>query len=156
MKKITPFLWFNNNAEEAVNFYLSIFKNSKIKSLSRYSEGTFMPVGTVMTVDFELDGQEFVALNGGPMYSFTEAISFVVDCESQEEVDHYWYKLSEGGQQQPCGWLKDKYGVSWQIVPRVLLEMLKDPDQQRAQRVTTAMLKMGKIDIAILKQAYDA
>jgi len=153
MKKITPFLWYNNNAEEAVNFYLSVFKDGSIKRVTRYGEGTFMPAGTVMTVDFELRGQEFVALNGGPMYNFTEAISFVIDCETQEEVDHYWDRLSEGGEQQPCGWLKDKYGLSWQVVPGILLELLTDPDPEKAQRVTTAMLKMGKIDIAALKQA---
>ena len=154
MKKITPFLWYNNNAEEAANFYVSVFRNSRIKSLSRYGEGTFMPAGTVMTIEFELDGQNFVALNGGPMYTFTEAVSFVIDCESQEEVDHYWNKLSEGGQEQPCGWLKDKYGLSWQVVPRILMEMLNDPDPAKAQRVTEAMLKMGKIVIAELENAY--
>ena len=154
MNKITPFLWFNENAEEAVNFYLSVFKNSRINKITRYGEGNFMPAGMVMTVDFELDGQPFVALNGGPMYSFTEAISFVIDCETQEEVDHYWDRLSEGGEEQPCAWLKDRYGVSWQVVPRALMTMLNDPDPAKAQRVTEAMLKMKKIDISGLEKAW--
>ncbi len=155
MKKITPFLWFNDNAEEAVNFYLSVFKNSKIKSVTHYGEGTYIPAGMVMTIEFELDGEEFVAMNGGPMYHFTEAISFVIDCETQEEVDYFWSRLSEGGQEQACGWLKDKYGLSWQVTPRILMEMLSSPDKVRAQRATEAMLKMIKIDIALLKKAWE-
>jgi predicted 3-demethylubiquinone-9 3-methyltransferase (glyoxalase superfamily) len=159
IRKITPFLWFNSQAEEAVNFYTSIFTNSKIVSISRYgkegAEASGRPEGTVMTMAFELEGQEFVALNGGPMFKFSEAISFVVHCESQEEVDYYWEKLSAEGdeQAQQCGWLKDKYGLSWQIVPTVLTELLNDPDPEKARRVMETMLKMKKIDIEVLKQA---
>jgi len=154
MQKITPFLWFDDQAEEAANFYVSIFKNSKIVNIARYGEAGPGPAGTVMTVAFELNGQEFTALNGGPEFKFTEAISFFVNCESQQEVDELWEKLSEGGEEGPCGWLKDKYGLSWQIVPTVLGEMLNDPDPAKAQRVMKAMLQMQKIDIAGLKQAY--
>jgi predicted 3-demethylubiquinone-9 3-methyltransferase (glyoxalase superfamily) len=159
MQKITPFLWFDNQAEEAVNFYTSIFKNSKIKSVSRYgeagAEASGRPKGTVMTVTFELEGQEFIALNGGPHFKFTEAISFVVNCESQDEVDELWEKLSEGGEKEQCGWLKDKYGVSWQIVPTVLGEMLQDKDPKKSEKVMEALLQMGKIDIKTLEQAYE-
>jgi predicted 3-demethylubiquinone-9 3-methyltransferase (glyoxalase superfamily) len=152
-QKITPFLWFDNQAEEAVTFYTSIFKNSTIETVVRYGETGPGPKGSVMTMAFELDGQKFVALNGGPHFKFTEAISFVVDCESQEEVDEYWEKLSTGRDEQ-CGWLKDKYGLSWQIVPRAMIEMLRDKDAERAQRVMKAMLQMKKIDIARLKDVY--
>ena len=154
MQKITPFLWFNTNAQEAMDFYVSVFENSKVLSITRNGEGGPGPKGTVMTAKVLLDGQEFVLLNGGPQFSFSQAISFVVNCASQEEVDWYWEKLSEGGEKQPCGWLKDKFGVSWQVVPVILQEMLNDPDPQKSQRVMTAMLRMGKIDIQKLKQAY--
>src|SRR6476660_2297649 len=133
MQKITPFLWFNDNAEEAVKFYTSIFKNSKIVSMARYGEAGPGPAGSLMTASFELDGQEFVALNGGPIFKFTEAVSFVVNCESQDEVDYYWNKLVEGGQESVCGWLKDKFGLSWQVVPRVLSKFLSDPDTHKSQ-----------------------
>jgi predicted 3-demethylubiquinone-9 3-methyltransferase (glyoxalase superfamily) len=149
MQKITPFLWFDNQAEEAMNFYVSVFNNSKILSV------TPGPNGTVMTATFELNGQEFFALNGGPLFKFTEAISFFVDCKTQEEVDELWEKLSEGGEKGQCGWLKDKYGLSWQIVPTVLGELLGDKDPEKANRVMQAMLKMGKIDVKMLQQAYN-
>jgi predicted 3-demethylubiquinone-9 3-methyltransferase (glyoxalase superfamily) len=161
MQKITPFLWFDHQAEEAVNFYTSIFDNSKIVSITRYGkEGAQVsgrPEGTVMTMAFQLAGQEFVALNGGPQFKFTEAISFVVNCESQDEVDYYWEKLSDGGDEkaQQCGWLKDRYGMSWQIIPSILAELLGDPDPQKSKRVMEAMLQMKKIEIAGLKKAYD-
>jgi predicted 3-demethylubiquinone-9 3-methyltransferase (glyoxalase superfamily) len=155
MQKITPFLWFDNQAEEAVKFYTSVFKNSKVGKVTRFGEAGPGPKGSVMTVSFELEGQEFTALNGGPLFKFTEAISFVVDCKSQEEVDELWEKLSEGGEEQPCGWLKDRFGLSWQIVPTVLIEMLNDPDPEKSKRVTEAMLKMKKIDIQTLRQAYE-
>src|SRR5436190_20386841 len=158
-QKITPFLWFDDKAEEAAKFYTSIFKNSKIGNITRYDEEaagpTGRPAGSVMTVDFQLGGQEFVALNGGPVFKFTEAISFVVNCENQQEVDEFWTKLSAGGQEVECGWLKDKYGLSWQIVPTVLIELLQDKDVERSQRVMKAMLHMKKIDIAGLKKAYE-
>jgi predicted 3-demethylubiquinone-9 3-methyltransferase (glyoxalase superfamily) len=159
IQKITPCLWFDDRAEEAAKFYTAIFPNSKILNISRYGEAGQevhgKPPGSVMTVAFELAGQTFTALNGGPIFKFNEAISLQVDCETQEEVDNYWQKLSEGGDEkaQQCGWLKDKYGVSWQIVPRVLTEMLGDADTGKSQRVMTAMLKMKKIDIDELKQA---
>jgi predicted 3-demethylubiquinone-9 3-methyltransferase (glyoxalase superfamily) len=153
-QKITPFLWFNDNAEEAMNFYTSIFKNSQINNVTRYGEGGPGPKGQVMTASFQLFGQEFIALNGGPQFKFTEAISFVVNCESQEEVDGYWNKLTEGGEKSRCGWLKDKYGLSWQIVPTVLSKLLGDKDPQKSKRVMNAMLQMDKIDIAVLEQAY--
>src|SRR5258708_1658235 len=149
MKKITPFLWFDSKAEEAMHFYVSIFKNSKVLSVTPGLNGT------EMSVTFELDGQEFFALNAGPQYKFTEAISFFVNCETQEEVDELWEKLSEGGEKSQCGWLKDKYGLSWQIIPSALGEMLGDKDPEKAKRVMAAMLQMSKIDIAKLKQAYD-
>lgn len=154
MQKITPFLWFDNQAEEAINLYVSVFKNSKILSMSRYGEAGPGPAGTVMTATFQLEGQEFMALNGGPDHKFTEAISLFVDCETQEEVDELWEKLSEGGEQGPCGWLKDRFGLSWQIIPSVLGELLGDPDPVKSQRVMQAMLQMRKIDIAGLKAAY--
>jgi predicted 3-demethylubiquinone-9 3-methyltransferase (glyoxalase superfamily) len=155
MQKITPFLWFDNNCEEAMNFYVSVFKNSKVLSVRRYGEGGPGPKGTVMTGTFQLDGQEFMALNGGPHFKFTEAISLFVNCETQEEVDELWEKLSEGGAKSQCGWLKDKYGLSWQIVPSVLGELLNDKDPQKSKRVMEAMLKMSKLDINTLKRAYD-
>jgi predicted 3-demethylubiquinone-9 3-methyltransferase (glyoxalase superfamily) len=155
MQKITPFLWFDHQAEEAMNFYVSIFKNSKILSLSRYGEGGPGPAGTVMTGTFQIEGQEFMVLNGGPAHKFTEAISLFVDCETQEEVDKLWEKLSEGGEPGPCGWLKDKYGLSWQIIPRALGELLNDPDPAKSQSVMKAMLQMSKIDIKALEQAYE-
>jgi len=155
MQKITPFLWFDNNAEEAMNFYVSIFKNSKVISVSRYGEAGPGPKGTVMTAQFQLEGQEFMALNGGPHFKFTEAISLLVNCETQQEVDELWAKLTAGGQESQCGWLKDKYGLSWQVVPTILPRMLKDQDPKKAQRVMKAMLQMKKIDIEGLKQAYD-
>jgi predicted 3-demethylubiquinone-9 3-methyltransferase (glyoxalase superfamily) len=155
MQKITPFLWFDNQAEEAANFYVSIFKNSKIVTITRYGEAGPGPKGSVMTVAFQLDGQEFIALNGGPQFKFTEAISLSVNCKTQQEVDEYWKKLAAGGEEGPCGWLKDKYGLSWQVNPVILGEMLSDPDPQRSKRVMEAMLKMKKIDIAGLRRAYD-
>jgi len=154
MQKITPFLWFDGKAEEAMNFYVSIFKNSKVVNVTRYGEAGPGPKGTVMTAKFELDGQEFVALNGGPQFTFTEAISFVVNCATQQEVDEFWEKLSEGGEKSRCGWLKDKYGLSWQVVPTVLVEMLQDKDAEKSKRVMQAMLQMDKLDIKALKQAY--
>lgn len=156
MQKITPFLWFDTQAEEAANFYVSIFKNSKIVKVARYGEAGPGPAGTAMTVVFQLDGQEFIGLNGGPHFKFTEAVSFSIDCESQEEVDWYWSKLTEsGGEESQCGWLKDKFGLSWQVNPKILGQMLSDPDPQKAKRVMEAMLKMKKIDIAALQQAYN-
>jgi predicted 3-demethylubiquinone-9 3-methyltransferase (glyoxalase superfamily) len=149
MKKITPFLWFDDQAEEAMNFYVSIFKNSKVLNVAPG------PNGKAFTVSFELDGQEFTALNAGPEFKFTEAISFFVNCEDQQEVDELWEKLTAGGEESQCGWLKDKYGLSWQIVPTALGRLLGDPDPAKAQRVMQAMLKMRKIDIAGLKQAYE-
>ena len=155
MQKITPFLWFDNQAEEAMNFYVSVFRKSKIVSINRYGEVGPGPKGSVMIAKFQIEGQEFVALNGGPQFKFSQAISFVVTCKTQEEIDSYWEKLSESGEKQPCGWLKDKYGVSWQIVPVVLGEMMNDPDPAKTERVMKALLPMGKIDIKILKQAYN-
>jgi predicted 3-demethylubiquinone-9 3-methyltransferase (glyoxalase superfamily) len=155
MSKIVPFLWFDGKAEEAMNFYASIFKNSKIGNVTRYGKGGPGPEGTVMSATFQLEGQDFYALNGGPHYSFTPAISFFVNCETQQEVDELWEKLSEGGQIQQCGWLQDKYGLSWQIIPTILGKLLGDKDPAKAQRVMQAMLQMKKIDIARLKQAYD-
>jgi predicted 3-demethylubiquinone-9 3-methyltransferase (glyoxalase superfamily) len=154
-QKITPFLWFDSQAEEAARFYTSIFEHSEIGSIARYGEQGPGPEGTAMTVSFRLDGQEFMALNGGPQFKFTEAISFLVNCETQEEVDELWEKLSAGGEEGQCGWLKDKYGVSWQIVPTVLGEMLQDKDPEKAKRVMEAMLQMNKIDIEALKRAYE-
>ena len=156
VKKITPFLWFDTQAEEAMNFYVSVFENSRVINVSYYGEEGPKPAGTVMTATFELNGQEFVALNGGPEFKFTEAISFYVHCETQKEVDELWEKLTaDGGKEDTCGWLKDKYGLSWQIVPNVLGRLLQDPDLQKTQRVMKAVLKMKKIDIAALKRAYE-
>jgi predicted 3-demethylubiquinone-9 3-methyltransferase (glyoxalase superfamily) len=154
MQKITPFLWFDGKAEEAMNFYTSIFKNSKVGKVSRYGEAGPGPKGTVMVATFELDGQEFLALNGGPQFTFSPAISFVVNCVTQEEVDQFWDKLSAGGSTQACGWLKDKFGVSWQVVPTALGQLLSDPDPVKSNRVMQAMLQMTKIDIEKLKRAY--
>ncbi len=155
MQKITPCLWFDNNAEEAVNHYLSIFKNSKINKILRCGDAGPGPKGSVLTIAFQLEGQDFIALNGGPIFKFNEAISLSVDCKSQIEVDDLWEKLSDGGQKSQCGWLKDKFGLSWQVVPSALVEMLQDPDPEKSKRVMAAMMQMGKIDIAKLKQAYD-
>lgn len=155
MQKITPFLWFDNNAEEAIQLYTSIFKDSKILSVSRYGEAGPGQAGMVMTATFTLQGQEFMALNGGPVFKFTEAISFFVNCETQEEVDELWEKLSAGGEQGQCGWLKDKFGVSWQIIPTALGQLIGDKDPEKSKRVVEAMLHMHKIDIATLKQAHE-
>ncbi len=154
MPKITPFLWFDSQAEEATNFYVSIFKNSKVGEVSRYGESGPGPKGSAMTVAFELDGQKFTALNGGPVFKFTEAISLVVNCENQEEIDYFWEKLSsEGGQEVQCGWLKDKYGLSWQIVPTILPELVKSDDPKKSERVMKALMQMKKLDIGKLKEA---
>lgn len=155
MQKITPFLWFDNQAEEAMNFYVGVFENSKVGNVTRYGDAGPGPKGSVMTASFELEGQQFTALNGGPHFKFTEAISFFVSCQTQAEVDELWDKLSEGGQTQQCGWLKDKFGLSWQIIPSVLVELISAPDPQKSQRVMEAMLQMTKIDIARLRQAYE-
>ncbi|HWO27524.1 MAG TPA: VOC family protein [Candidatus Acidoferrum sp.] len=155
MQKITPFLWFDGNAEEAMNFYVSVFKNSKVGRVTRYGEAGPGPKGTVMSATFRLDGQEFDALNGGPLFSFTPAISFFVNCETQQEVDELWEKLSAGGEKSRCGWLKDKYGLSWQIIPSVLGKMLQDKDAGKAKRVMNAMLQMGKIELNRLQEACD-
>ena len=158
MQKITPCLWFDDQAEEAVKFYASIFKNSKIKSITRYSEDAAKvsgrPKGSVLTVAFKLAGQEFLALNGGPIFKFTEAVSFIVNCKTQAEVDRLWEKLSEGGEKGQCGWLKDKYGLSWQIVPTMLSKMLQDKDARKSERVMSALLQMKKLDIKRLEQAF--
>jgi len=156
MQKINTFLWFDNQAEEAANYYVSIFKNSKILATSRYGDAGPGPKGSVMTVKFQLEGQEFVALNGGPLFKFTEAISLVVNCESQQEVDELWRKLSAGGQPSRCGWLKDKFGLSWQIVPVGLQRLLQDKDPVRSRRVMDALMKMNKLDIAELTRAYES
>ena len=154
MQRITPFLWFDNNAEEAMNFYVSIFKNSKVIRVTRYGEAGPGPAGTVMTAEFELDGQQFVGLNGGPRFKFTEAVSFTVKCETQERVDYYWEKLSEGGEKSRCGWLKDQFGLWWQVEPTVLGELMADKDPEKAKRVMEAMLKMDKIEIEPLRRAH--
>ena len=158
-QRITPFLWFDTQAEEAAGFYVSIFKNSRIKGLARYdseaAQAAGRPKGSVMTVQFELDGQDFVALNGGPVFKFTEAISFVVNCESQDEIDHFWQQLSAGGQEVECGWLKDRFGVSWQVVPTMLGELLQDKDPEKPKRVMAALMKMKKLDIGGLRRAYE-
>ena len=156
MQKIKPFLWFDTEGEDAAEFYVSVFPNSRIVDVTHYGEAGPRAAGTVMTVTFELDGQRFVALNGGPDFTFSEAISFEVECEDQDEVDSYWNTLGEGGEQGPCGWLKDKFGLSWQIVPRRLTELLSDPDSAKAQRVMAAMLQMRKIEIAELERAAAA
>jgi predicted 3-demethylubiquinone-9 3-methyltransferase (glyoxalase superfamily) len=155
MQKITPFLWFDGRAEEAMTFYTSVFKNSKVVSISRYGDAGPAPKGTVMTTTFELDGQRFIALNGGPLFTFSPAISFFVSCETQAEVDELWDRLVEGGEPQRCGWLKDKFGVSWQIIPTALGAMLQDKDPEKSRRVMQAMLQMIKLDINGLRQAYD-
>ena len=154
-QKITTFLWFDNQAEEAINFYVSIFKNSRVGDIVRYGDTGPGPKGQVMTAEFELDGQQFTALNGGPNFKFTEAVSLVVNCETQDEVDEYWEKLSAGGQKIQCGWLKDKFGLSWQIVPTILKQLLKDKDPEKTNRVMQALMKMTKLDIAQLKAAYE-
>ncbi|HTO86890.1 MAG TPA: VOC family protein [Thermoanaerobaculia bacterium] len=154
MPKITPFLWFDNNVEEAMNFYISIFKNAKVIEVNRYGDAGPGPKGTVMTAAFQIEGQDFVGLNGGPHFKFTEAISFVVNCKDQQEVDYFWEKLSAGGTTSQCGWLKDKFGLSWQIVPNALLELLRDKDPAKSQRVMKAMLGMTRIEIKGLKDAY--
>lgn len=155
MQKIKPFLWFDGKAEEAANLYVSLFKNSRITNVSRYGEEGPGPAGSAMVVSFELDGQEFLALNGGPHFSFTPAVSFLINCETQEEVDELWEKLSEGGETNQCGWLTDKFGLSWQVVPTALGDMMSDEDEEKAGRVMHAMLQMEKIDIATLKRAYE-
>lgn len=154
LQKITPFLWFDDNAEDAVRFYTSIFENSKIGKVMRYGEAGPGPAGSVMTIEFELEGQQFTALNGGPHFKFTEAVSFVVRCGSQAEVDTLWAKLTDGGEESQCGWLKDRFGLSWQITPTVLLDMVGDEDPEKASRVFAAMFKMRKIDIKTLEAAY--
>jgi predicted 3-demethylubiquinone-9 3-methyltransferase (glyoxalase superfamily) len=159
MQKITPFLWFDGQAEDAVNFYTSLFKNSKIGRILRYTEevaeNSGRPVGSVLTIEFEIEGQKFVALNGGPLFKFNESISFVINCETQEEVDYFWGKLTaDGGEESACGWLKDKFGLSWQVTPTVLIDMLHDKDPEKAERVMKAMLEMQKIEIPKLKAAY--
>ena len=155
MQKITPFLWFDDQAEEAMKFYTSVFKNSRIGNITRYGEEGPGPVEKVMTGTFQLDGQEFMALNGGPVFSFSPAISFFVNCQTQEEVDYYWEKLSEGGEKGQCGWLQDKFGISWQIVPSILGVLINDPDAEKSRKVTKAMLQMRKLDIEGLKLAYE-
>ena len=155
MQKITPFLWYDNQAEEAATFYVSIFNNSKVKSINRYGDAGPGPKGSVMIVKFQLEGQDFIALNGGPTFQFTPAISLFVDCETQEEVDQLWEKLSAGGRKDRCGWLQDKYGLSWQIVPRALQTLMSDPDPKKSQRVMKAMLQMDKIDIKKLQDAHE-
>ncbi len=152
-QKIIPNLWFDYQTEEAMNFYVSVFKNAEVLNVSRYGEGGPMPAGTVLTATFRLDGQVFTALNGGPMYRFTEAVSFLIDCKTQEEVDYYWEKLGEGGEPGPCGWLKDRFGLSWQVIPSRLMELLQHPDPATANRVMQAMMQMGKIEIAGLERA---
>ncbi len=155
MPKITPSLWFDTQAEEAAEFYISVFRNSRITGITRYGEAGPGPAGSVLTVSFELDGQEFIGLNGGPQFSFTEAVSFSVDCATQAEVDEYRTKLSQGGEEGPCGWLKDRFGLSWQVVPALLPRLLGDPDRLKADRVMAAMLQMKKIAVAGLQRAYD-
>jgi predicted 3-demethylubiquinone-9 3-methyltransferase (glyoxalase superfamily) len=155
-QKITPFLWFDSEAEEAAQLYTSVFPNSRIIGVSRYGEAGPGTPGSVMTVDFELDGRRFVALNGGPEFSFTEAVSFQIDCETQEEVDHFWSRLGDDGEHGPCGWLKDRFGLSWQVVPSALPRLLSDSDREKSQRVMTAMLQMSKLEIAELEAAAEA
>jgi predicted 3-demethylubiquinone-9 3-methyltransferase (glyoxalase superfamily) len=155
-QKITPCLWFDGNAEEAVNFYVSVFRDAELGETSRYSEGMPMPAGTLLTANFRLFGQEFVALNAGPEFTFSEAISFQIDCADQVEVDYYWERLTaDGGEESMCGWLKDKFGLSWQVIPRRLMELMSDPDPERVGRVTQAMLQMQKLDVATLERAAD-
>ncbi|MCP9958823.1 VOC family protein [Streptomyces sudanensis] len=154
-QKITPYLWFDSEAEEAANHYTSIFEDSRIVKVARYPEGTPMPAGSVMTVEFELAGQRYIAMNGGPEFTFNEAVSLSVACEDQEEVDYFWSRLGEGGEEGPCGWLKDRYGLSWQITPRVLEEMMTDPDREKARRAAEAMMSMKKLDIGALQRAFE-
>jgi predicted 3-demethylubiquinone-9 3-methyltransferase (glyoxalase superfamily) len=154
-QKITPNLWFDTEAEDAANFYVSVFPNSRIVAVTHYTEAGPRPAGMVMTVEFELDGQRFVGINGGPEFTFDEAVSFQINCETQDEIDSYWERLSEGGQEGPCGWLKDRFGLSWQVVPTGMEELFTDPDTSRAERAMRAMLGMGKIDIAALHSAAD-
>jgi predicted 3-demethylubiquinone-9 3-methyltransferase (glyoxalase superfamily) len=154
MQKITPFLWFDNQAEEAMNHYVSIFKNSRVGKITRYGDAGPGPTGSVMVASFELEGQPFTVLNGGPQFKFTEAVSFVVNCETQDEVDELWERLSAGGAEGQCGWLKDKFGLSWQIIPAALVELISDSDPEKSRRVTEAMLQMTRIDIAKLRQAH--
>jgi predicted 3-demethylubiquinone-9 3-methyltransferase (glyoxalase superfamily) len=154
-QKIIPNLWFDTEAEEAADFYTSVFENSRIMNVTRYTEAAPRPAGTVMTVEFELDGQRFVGINGGPQFTFDEAVSFQITCETQDEVDHYWERLSDGGKEGQCGWLKDRYGLSWQVVPTGMEELFADPDPERARRATQAMLAVGKLDIAALRSAAD-
>jgi len=155
MSRVTPFLWYDTQAEDAARLYVSIFPNSRLGAITRYGSGGPGPSGSVMTVQFELDGQSFIALNGGPHFTFNEAVSFSIDCRTQEDVDHYWKRLSDGGTEGPCGWLKDRFGLSWQVIPRVLGELLSDPDPARSKRVMHAMLQMKKIDISALQAAAD-
>jgi predicted 3-demethylubiquinone-9 3-methyltransferase (glyoxalase superfamily) len=155
MPRITPNLWFDTEAEEAAVFYTSVFKNSRIVYVTHYTDAGPRPAGSVMTVDFELDGQRFVGINGGPQFTFSEAVSFQIDCETQEDVDYYWERLTEGGKESQCGWLEDRYGLSWQVVPTGMEELFADPDPERARRVMEAMLGMSKLDIAVLRRAAD-
>jgi len=155
MPKIIPNLWFDTQAEEAAAFYTTVFPNSRVVNVTRYTEAGPRPAGMVMSVEFELDGQRFVGINGGPDFTFTEAVSFQIDCKDQDDVDYYWQRLGDGGQEGPCGWLKDRYGLSWQVVPEGMDELFADPDRSRAQRAMTAMLEMGKLDIAALRAAAD-
>ncbi|WP_329391088.1 VOC family protein [Streptomyces sp. NBC_01716] len=155
MPKITPNLWFDGQAKDAAEYYIGIFPNSKITGITHYGEAGPGPAGTVLTVDFELDGHRYTGINGGPQFTFDEAVSFLIECADQEEVDYYWYKLSEGGSEGPCGWLKDKFGLSWQVAPAGMEEVLNDPDQERGQRAMKAMLGMKKIDLAALRAAAD-
>jgi predicted 3-demethylubiquinone-9 3-methyltransferase (glyoxalase superfamily) len=154
-QKIVPNLWFDTQAEEAANFYVSVFKNSTVRSVAPYPEGGPRPAGMVMTVEFELDGQRFVAINGGPEFNFTEAVSLLIECEDQAEIDYYWERLTEGGEDGPCGWLKDRYGLSWQVAPRGMEEMFDGSDPERAQRAMAAMMQVSKIDIAAMQRAAD-
>lgn len=154
-QKIVPNLWFDGNAEEAAEYYVSIFPNARILTMSRYPENSPGPAGTVMTVEFELDGERFVGINGGPQFTFSEAVSFQITCDTQEEIDRYWEQLGDGGEEGPCGWVKDRYGLSWQVVPEGMDAVFSDPDPERAQRAMTAMLSMGKLDIAALRRAAD-
>ncbi|MDT4969516.1 MAG: hypothetical protein QOJ64_4253 [Acidobacteriota bacterium] len=156
MQKITPFLWFDDKAEEAANFYVSVFKNSKVTTVTRYGDAGPGPKGSAMTAVFQLEGQEFIALNGGPHFKFTEAVSFVINCDTQEEIDYFWSSLSEGGAESQCGWLKDKYGLSWQVVPSILGQLFSSKDPEQSQRVMKAMLQMKKMDIKTLKDAAEA
>jgi predicted 3-demethylubiquinone-9 3-methyltransferase (glyoxalase superfamily) len=155
MPRITPNLWFDTEAEEAANYYISVFKNSRITAVTHYTDAGPRPAGEVMTVEWELDGQKFVGINGGPMFKFSEAVSFQIDCDTQEDIDYYWERLADGGEEGPCGWLKDRYGLSWQVVPTGMDELFADPDKSRATRAMEAMLKMGKLDIATLRNAAD-